>query len=358
VLRDTPGARLVRRTVTISTVLLGLVAVAALFPLLLTLAALVDLLRPGGPRRFVSVRLVGFLLAFLFAETVGLAMLLGIFLSTLGRPALRARRTWPMERVYGFLLWHSARRLFSLKVHLDGAELVPPGPLVAFMRHASIVDVVLPQIFLAGPNHLRLRYVLKRELLVVPCIDLGGHFAPNVFVARHRVDTAHEVARVAALKRDLGPHDAVVLFPEGTRFTPEKRARILAGLAPDARARAERLRHVLPPHPGGVLALLSAEPATDVLFVAHHGLEGLSTVEAIWRGEAVGRTIALKVWRVAKEDVPASAEARLEWMQGWWERIDEWLEARALDSARAERRRVGAVTRHPSTHGGPRLRST
>src|SRR6185369_2716553 len=111
------------------------------------------------------------------------------------------------------------------------------------------------------------------------------------FVARDGSSSDDEIEAVRALKTGIGAEDGVILYPEGTRFTEEKRRRVLDRLRDDpvARDRAERLRYVLPVRPGGTLALLGAAPACDVLFVGHHGLEGSATVAGVWAGALVGR---------------------------------------------------------------------
>ena len=40
------------------------------------------------------------------------------------------------------------------------------------LRHAGIADTIIPRVFYAIPQQVRLRYVLKKELLMDPCLDL------------------------------------------------------------------------------------------------------------------------------------------------------------------------------------------
>jgi hypothetical protein len=123
----------------------------------------------------------------------------------------------------------------------------------------------------------------------------------------------------------------VVIFPEGTRFTPAKRERILASLRERGKValaeRAERLARVLPPRSGGPLALLERSPGVDVVFCAHRGFEGAATLGELWHGALVGRRVRVRFWRVAAGEIPAGREARAAWLFGWWERMDAWLGA-------------------------------
>ena len=139
------------------------------------------------------------------------------------------------------------------------------------MRHASIVDNLLPALFVAAPHGLRLRYVLKRELLSDPAIDIAGGRLPNCFVRRGADDAEAEIARVRALAAGLGPDEGVLIYPEGTRFTAAKRERAI-----ERQPRAAELRNVPPPRPGGTLAVM--ETGADVVICAHHGLDGFASI--------------------------------------------------------------------------------
>jgi hypothetical protein len=63
-----------------------------------------------------------------------------------------------------------------------------PYPVIVFLRYASVADTLLPAVFLANPNGLKLRYVLKHELLLDPCLDIVGNRLPNSFVQRSAGD--------------------------------------------------------------------------------------------------------------------------------------------------------------------------
>jgi 1-acyl-sn-glycerol-3-phosphate acyltransferase len=175
---------------------------------------------------------------------------------------------------------------------------------------------------------------MKRELRWDPAIDIIGHRLPTAFVHRGTHDHARQIALVEHLLDDLGPGDAVVIFPEGTRYSPAKRARVIASLAgkdPEAHARALRLRHVLPPHPGGPLGLLEHNPGADVVLVAHTGLEGANHLRDLSSGALLGAEVRVKLWRVPAAEIPREREASLRWLQAAWEQIDAWLEAQGHD---------------------------
>lgn len=314
-----------RRLVTLPGVVLGFWLALAVSPALFLVAALVDLARRA--RSLSTLRLAAFGLAYLAIENLALLLLLGVWLTTRAGTRARLERTFAAQRRYTALLVGAVTRVFSLRFVVEDSALAATGPLLVFVRHASLVDVLIPGGFIANVHHLELRYVLKRELLVDPALDVAGHWIPNHFVDRSGGDTERELAAIAALKANLGPREGVLLYPEGTRFSERRREALLASLTGDARRRAEELRHVLPLRKGGPLTLLATPPACDVLFVGHHGLEGLTRLGDIWRGSLIGRTVTIKFWRAPAASIPEGDDARLEWLHGHWRTLDRWLES-------------------------------
>ena len=296
--------------------LLFAVATIAL-PLLLAMAVVVDAARWLVRRRpWMATRLTLFLWVYLFAEA---AAIVALFLAWALPPRGRlVERTYRLQALWAGLLFGAARRLFSLRFDVDGAEAVAPGPVAVLMRHASIVDNLLPAVLVSAPHGLRLRYVLKRELLSDPAIDVAGLRLPNCFVLRGADDAEAEIARVRSLASGLGPREGVLIYPEGTRFTAAKRRRAVERLP-----RAAELEHVLPPRPGGTLAVLDA--GADVVVCAHHGLDGFASVGDLWRGGLVRRTVRVRFSRFPSASLPEGAEARTEWLWQRWREVDEWI---------------------------------
>ena len=139
--------------------------------------------------------------------------------------------------------------------------------------------MLLPAVFVSGPHDVLLRYVMKREVLLDPAVDLVGQRLENAFVSRGRGSAEREERAIRALASGLAGREGVIVFPEGTRFSEAKRedalARIRARPGDAARLeRAERLKHVLPPRSRGSLAVLDAAKDADVIFLAHRGFDG------------------------------------------------------------------------------------
>jgi 1-acyl-sn-glycerol-3-phosphate acyltransferase len=258
--------RLRRRLLTVPLVFAVTILFVAALPLLLLVAALIDLLRGLLRGRLVLCRGLLFFATFLLLESaaiVGVTLLWFVHLILRDEAffvrANRAAQTW-----WSTTLYRSGEYFFSLRTHIEGS-LPPPDPealkvppLLVFVRHASTADTVLPVVLLATRGY-RLRYVLKRELLLDPCLDIVGQRLRNYFVARGGKETEQDLLGVDALAADLGSGDALVIYPEGTRFTAAKRARILTRLREqgpaDTLALADSLTQTLPPLQRGPLRL-------------------------------------------------------------------------------------------------------
>ncbi|MFO0728250.1 MAG: 1-acyl-sn-glycerol-3-phosphate acyltransferase [Myxococcota bacterium] len=237
----------------------------------------------------------------------------------------RLQRWW-VRSLFGAGAW-----LFRVSLEVERPELASAGPMLLFVRHVSVVDALLPTLLVSDRADIRLRFVLKAALLFDPCLDVVGQRLANVFVRRGREVYAQEVEAVAALASNLGPRDGVIVFPEGTRFSPEARARILAQIAerqsPEAARRAEELVYVLPPRVGGIRALLGRGAPADVVILAHTGLEEVRRLPDLWNGTLVGRRIALSFWREPAASVPKDEAAALLWFHECWKRVDAWVAA-------------------------------
>jgi 1-acyl-sn-glycerol-3-phosphate acyltransferase len=281
----------------------------------------------------MALRMLGVTWWFLVGELTAYVWLLGIWLATggpFGTGSLRRHR-W----IYVLRMWwirHHLRAvtaLFSLRFEIEDMDLAAPGPAVVMMRHASIVDNTLGDALITHTHGIGLRYVIKRELQVIPTIDIGGRWAPTVFVRRGSGDTAGEAAALRSLLDGIGTGESVLIYPEGTRATAQKIARakeIIAERQPEISPLANGLHHLLPPRLGGPLELLDeAANRYDVVFCAHVGFDGFQHIRHIWAGGLVGRTISVRFWRAAAADIPADRQQRIEWLYGRWQELDDWV---------------------------------
>ena len=323
------SSRWLRRTITVSAVTVAWTLVLLLGPLLATLAAVRDV---ATNRRWITLRFLVFGTIFLSCELGGLLGALVVWVVTLGGrlEALAFRLNFGLQKLWAGCLFEGLVRVFGMKVRITGTEILHKSPVIVFSRHVSSADTIIPQVLIARPHNIHLRYVIKKELLWDPCLDIVGGRLRNCFVDRSAGEEA--VAQVRSLLEGLLPQEGVVIFPEGTRFTRQRQERIIArfreGGNEAAARRAESLRSVLPPRRAGVLALLADNPGADVVFLAHTGLETVQNIERLKSGSLVGATLELECWRVPFEAIPQGDQERMEWIWEHWERMDRWVTER------------------------------
>ena len=321
--------RLRRRLVTIPRHLLLLAMGLALAPLLLPALLIVDATRWLSRRTpFMALRLYGFGVWYLAVSVLtllrgGLQWVRAGF----GRDRQRLQDLAFHLRVdWTTWLLAGASRAFRLRFESEGLDDAAPGPVLVLPRHASVVDNLLPTTFIEGPCDLLLRYVVKAQLRAEPCIDIGGSRLPVAFIDR---GAAGEAAKLESFFADMGPKEGALIYPEGTRFSPSRRERRLEQLReqdPARAARAEALRHLLAPKPGGFLAAMRAAPAADVAILGHVGFDGFTRVDDIWAGALLGRTVRMKLTRYSRAELPTEPGAIVAWLDDRWQELDAWIE--------------------------------
>jgi 1-acyl-sn-glycerol-3-phosphate acyltransferase len=324
------ASRVSRRARGIAVEVGGFALVTVLFPVLLIAALAVDValwLRRRKP--WMAIRLLAMLWWFLLGELYGLLGLLAVWVASGGRDGARRRdRVYRLKRRWLGSHLAGIRALFGLRFEVEGLELAGPGPVLVMIRHASIIDNTLPDAIIGRAHGLGFRFVIKRELQMLPTIDIGGRWVPTLFVRRASGDTAAELERMRALTVDLSSRDGLLIYPEGTRWTPQKLARakdIIAERQPEIAPLAARLRNVLPPRLGGTVALLESARDADVVIFGHVGLDGFEYISDIWSGGLVGTTVRLKFWRFPAAEVPSDRDELIAWLYDRWQLLDDWI---------------------------------
>lgn len=322
-----------RRLVLAPAVVALAVVMWATLPLWLLGAAALSPVLPG---RWRALRLMWLVVVYLTFEALLLVVLLGLWLASGFGWRIRSPYFSGIhyDLVQGTLIvfFREARRVLALRIRTDGPHpaAVPDGPVLVMCRHAGPGDSFILMYALLHWYHREPRVVLKNTLAWDPAIDVILNRIPARFISPNPVDGEDLESQIAALASGLDVDDAFVIFPEGGNFTPERRDRAIArlrGLGLERMAvRAEEMTHVLAPRPGGVLAALESAPDADVLMVAHTGLDHLLTVADVWRELPMDKQITMRWWRVPRAEVPTDKDARIDWLYGWWERIDEWVD--------------------------------
>lgn len=325
------SSRAKRRVRTFPTTVVIWLMLTLLLPVVVLIAATVDLLRWVATRKpWITTRLVGIGWVYVSAQVVVITVapvhwLLSLGFGRGGKDRLK-NWTYGLQRWWVRLLMSAMQVLLGLRLEVEGTVELTPGPIILLFRHASIMDNLLPYALVSDPTGLQLRWVLKRELLSDPALDIGGHRTPNYFVDRSSDNPETERKKIAELGADLLSHEGLMLFPEGTRYSKDR-----------FRSRMERLKSaqpnlykimkghdlVLPPRSGGVVALL--DTGMDVVFGAHSGLEELRGVGDIWRNAAVNKTVRVEFRRVQSKSIPTGTEARIEWLHREWAAVDDTI---------------------------------
>ncbi len=295
-------------------------------PVLLILALVSDLV---DLKRLPRTRALLFFLLYLSCETIGIVASLWVWLRAVvsKRAAGEFEETnFALQRWFTGSIFRGAVRIFSIKVEQTGEP--GEGPVLVMMRHASTADTVIAGALVATVNGPRLRYVLKRELLWDPCLDIVGRRLPNVFADRSGSRSDAEIAAVRNLAQVLSARDGVLIYPEGTRFSESQRVRALEKL----RERndglyelASKFTHVLPPKLGGPMALLEALPTVDVLFLEHQGFEGARSFGEFFRGGLVHATLRIRMRRVPAPSGTAAGGDLAQWLFAQWANVNAWV---------------------------------
>ena len=318
--------RPVRRLVLAPLLLLAELAFLLVSPALALLAALTSPLLGGRPLRLLAIAV-----AFVARHVAATVRLLGM--SAQDQEAHYELMRWFVGGVYDAAV--RAARVELRVTDSEPAEAVLSGrdrPLLVLSMHSGEGDSLLVLHQLLCRHRRRPRIVLHEALRMDPLIDVLGSRLPNRFVDPRGGDTELEIA---AMSRGLAAEEAVLIFPEGGNFSPERRQRGIERLEAaghDEEARwAKRMRHVQAPRPGGALAALEAAPEADVVFVAHVGFP--RSFAEVWRLLPDAHTVELRLWHTRAADVPGGRDERIDWLFGWWCTLDDWVAERQPDAS-------------------------
>jgi 1-acyl-sn-glycerol-3-phosphate acyltransferase len=330
----------IRRPLTVTTWLVMSTLCLLLSPLLLAFAAAWGAIT-RRPQPLLLARLV---IAYFSRELAVLVACGALWLVSGAGIRMRSPRFQLLH--YRLLRWFigglTDRALSLLDVRIEPepspeatAALERDRPLLFFSRHAGPGDtVLLINLLLSYYNRLP-SVVFKQTLALDPCVDLIGHRLPHAVLDTENREECE--ARIRQVTSQLGNRGVLLLFPEGGNFTAERRRHALRKLWRKRRlqeaSEAERMSHVLPPHPSGAVAALKGNPGADVIFGAHTGLGLAAFPRELWRDTPFSKTFKTRMWLVPASERPADAEQQVEWIYEWWKRIDEWIEQEGEEPA-------------------------
>lgn len=309
-----------RRLVSVPALFVGALVLVVSIPIWLPLAAAFDVVR--GRVRLPTVRLLAFGVCWTWLESGGVVAAGAMW--CVGQ-ARNERLHWRLQRWWAANLMAALRTTTGISVSDIDTRALSPGPAVMLCRHASLADSLLSAWIITSLAQMEPRYVLKRELLLDPCLDIVGNRLPNYFLDRDAADSAAELAALEQLSCDLTEQQVAVIFPEGTRSAPHKRARAVDRIRerdPERGERVAALTHLLPVRPAGSMALLRGRPDADIVIGWHTGFDGLDTFGGILRHLAHRPApVQFRAARFARSSVPAvDSPDFARWLD------DRWLE--------------------------------
>ncbi|MEV4624134.1 1-acyl-sn-glycerol-3-phosphate acyltransferase [Asanoa sp. NPDC049573] len=328
-----PPPRWLRRIVLAPLVIALALVLLTTLPVWLLLAAAASPLVPG---RLRPLRVIWLGTVYVVWDAVALVTMFALWVASgfgwkVRAPAFQ-RAHYVLTGAFLRFLFAQARWTLKLRLDISGSDpdtALPGRPELVVCRHAGPGDSFVLVHALVNWFDREPRIVLKDTLQWDPAVDVMLNRLPNRFIAPQRDPEGLEKL-VGNLAIGLDENDAFVIFPEGGNFTPRRRLRAIEllrarGLHRMA-AKAEKMRNVLAPRPGGLLAALDAAPDAGVIFVAHTGLDRMLTVGDVWRELPMDKRITMRFWSVPPEEVPLGREQRIEWLYDWWARIDAWIE--------------------------------
>ncbi|BDV29418.1 1-acyl-sn-glycerol-3-phosphate acyltransferase [Microbacterium terricola] len=343
--------RWLRRIVIAPLVIVLTLGVLVLEPLWLVVALVLTSLVPG---RFRLPRVVFLITVYLLWDSVLVVALFALWIASgfgwkLRSPAfMRAHYrlgAWALRVL--FWVFGGVLRLEIVTAGSDDEDaasaraaftalLGPGAPLVVASRHGGPGDSFILIHTLLNQVGREPRIVLKDTLQWDPAVDtllnrLPMQFiTPTGFGGKPGGGGQGVEDRIAQLAEGLDRDDALVIFPEGGQVSANRRRSRIERLRQSGRgelaARAERLRHVMPPQPGGVYAALAAPSEPDMVFIGHTGLDKLLSLGDIWRELPMDKRLTMRAWRVPHAEIPEDRDAQAEWLFAWFEQIDAWID--------------------------------
>ena len=282
-------------------------------------ALALDLVRDPG--RLPRVRALSMATAWSWLETIGIGMSAALWAAGRGQDI---DANYALQRWWALRLLDMMRVFANVRLEVSGLDSLAPGPVVLAPRHASIADALLP-VWLLAQHDMRPRYVLKRELLLDPCLDIIGNRVPNHFVVRDADTTEIELAALREMAAGMGPRDGAVIYPEGAIANGPRRTAALARLAQRDPVRAERLTaltRLMPPHHAGLWAVLAGSPAADIVFVDHTGFEVAGQISRAPSQIPFQEPIRVDLRRVPRAEIPTDRGAFKTWLDDAWLELD------------------------------------
>ena len=322
----------IRRPLSVTVLSLTYFLLLALTPFVLPVLALLDLVTRTPMRRS---RVWMLYLSILGNEGLGT----WIAIATTVFHAGRLDGAVAQERFHRLMVWWGGRHIKALRRYaglrwaVENPEEVVRGNAIVLARHASHADAILPLLLFGNVGGHHIRYTLKDDLQWSPAMDIVGNRLPHVFVDRAHSSEAM-ANRIRDLARGVDDDTVTIIFPEGTFYTPQRldrAAKRIAETRPDLESAVRSLEYLLPPRPAGTHSLMEGAPDADLILVAHEGMEAFGDLAAIRSNLPLDHPVRVRLWRIARADVPDDEDAFVTWLLDRWIDMDRWIQKRVIE---------------------------
>ncbi len=201
-------------------------------------------------------------------------------------------------------------RVVGISLHIEGEIGNDRSPIV-ICNHQSWFDIPILQEIITSRGPI-VRFLVKRELIWVPVIGwicLAMNFPRlNRGSGRDARQTDYSTIQSASLTMEEEP-GALLIFPEGTRFTEAKRDR-----------QQSPWEHLLRPRVGGMKIIkANAPPETPIIDITICYDRGVNNFWQCLHGEIDRIHITIEHFRLSDIDDIA------DWLQERWNRKEERL---------------------------------
>ncbi len=323
------SSRWKRRAKTIPAMLAATTVAIGTAPFAVPFLAIVDVV--GGRRRLPILRVYGFVLQYLFNDSVEILFAGPLWvMAHCGRSLDSEQSRRRHERLQAWSISSLARRAhqwLGITVSIDPAsnDQLGGGPAIVISRHVHLFDSSLPSLLYQRRGCLA-RGVIMAELLADPGFDLLYQRTGSVFIVRDGAPDTTE--RLSPLGEGLNEHTVAVIFPEGRLFRPALLTRNLERLATTNPVRAKRLEglsRLLPPRPAGLLALTRAAPGADLVVINHFGFDAVPSIRILIANAPLDMTIRVTATRYARSAIPKGDVEFIAWLDAIWCEMDSDL---------------------------------
>jgi len=234
-----------------------------------------------------------------------------------------------------------AQQLNGARLELSGDELPAEENVILLVNHQQMPDITWLMDLARKKGRLGdMKWFVKDEIKWVPGVGWGMVFLECLFVKRDWATDAKAIARTfERILRDDVPL-WLMLFPEGTRITPEKLSQ--ADAFAD-KAGLQRTEHVLLPRTSGFMASIRGlRDHIDAVYDVTIGYE--RGVPSLWQFIKGYSPVAhMHIRRVPVAELPESSEALSDWLHDCFQQKDRRLAAFYRDGFFTDRPRLHVV---------------